>query len=85
MGFMGWPWLAAQGCPQPLAQPFDRPILCRFSAGGFPQGAGQPATLLVGRDLHHPGSGFGMHQTGLQLHRASGGSDRFLEWNLRRA
>jgi hypothetical protein len=56
-----------------LAQPFDRPILGGFGAGGFPQGAGQAATLLVGRDLHHPSSWFGMHQTGLQLHRASQG------------
>jgi YkoY family integral membrane protein len=56
-----------------LAQAFNRPILGGFGAGGFPQGAGQQATLLVGRDLHHPRAWFGMHQTGLQLHRASRG------------
>ena len=37
----------------------------------------QQFALVVGRHLHHPGSGFGVHQTGLQLH--SGGGSAFLQ------
>ncbi len=70
------------GCRiEALEQALTSTIFGGFGVCGLPQGAAQQSTALVGAHLHHPATGFAMHQLSCQLHGGplSPGWDPYVE------
>lgn len=55
-----------------LPQAGAGPVFRLLGGAGFPQGTPEHLPLPVGRGLHHPVAGFGVHKADLELHRRFG-------------
>jgi hypothetical protein len=62
-----------------VLQPLSRPVFRRFGRVRFAEGHRLSLSPVEGGGLHHPGAGFGMHQTHLDLHGSHSLDLRFLE------
>ncbi|MFM7313957.1 MAG: hypothetical protein ACKO0M_12450 [Cyanobium sp.] len=61
-----------------LQQPLQGEILCLLGGAGFAQGGAEGPLPVHGPDLDDPPAGFGMDQTGMELH-GTVRAERFLE------